>query len=352
MPNSVSNRLPLLLILITLALLITYLMWPHAQEQKEKFQRVISVNTVLVSEIEFKDVVEAIGTARANEQVLITSKYSDLVDDIYFEDGQLVEKNDVLVKLNHQEEAAKVKELQANLEESVAQLNRFQDLLKKKATSKSLVDQQEAKTKAISAQLLSAKTKYNDLTIKAPFSGILGFRQISVGAYIDSGDVITSLDDLSKIKVDFTVPERFITSIAIGQVISARNTAYGELVFQGKVTSISSRVDTETRTLQVRAEIPNQSLKLRAGMLLNVLVERSVDTVLHVPESAVIPVENKHFVYTVVGDEAKKIEVNIGRRQPGIVEILSGINQGEQVVVEGALKLRDGIKVKVLENKA
>ena len=257
MSTAISRRLPLLLLVGVLVALVVYLQWPETVTTKEKQQRVVSVKTVKIAAAEFKDAVEAIGTSRANEQVLITSKYSDLVDYISFKDGDVVKKGDVLLRLNSREEAAKVKELEANLAESVAQLNRFQDLFAKKATSKSLVDQQEAKAKAISAQLLSAKIKLNDFTIKAPFSGVLGFREISLGALIDVGGVITSLDDLSIIKVDFSIPERYLTTVAVGQRIEAINTAYKSQVFIGKVTSLDSRIDPVTRTLKVRAEISN-----------------------------------------------------------------------------------------------
>ncbi len=350
MLKSVLNRLPSLIILGLLLILIAYLQWPDAEVSRQKQHRIITVKTVSVSLAEFKDVVEALGTARANEQVLLTTKYSDMVEAIFFQDGQKVKRGDTLVQLNNQEEAAKVKELEANLEESEVQLNRLQDLLRKHATSDSLVDQQEAKTKAIDAQLLSARIKLNELTIKAPFDGILGFRQISVGAFIVPGDVITSLDDLSRIKVDFTIPERFLTTIAAKQDITATSVAYDKELFHGQITSITPRIDPITRTFKVRAEIANADLKLRPGMLLNVNILRLVDTVLQVPESAVLPIEEKHYVFVIKNGTAIRKAVKVGRRQPGIVEIISGLTQAEQVVIEGTLKLRDGSLVNVLEN--
>jgi len=348
MSAAISRRLPLLLLVGVLIALVVYLQWPEKTTNNEKHQRVVSVKTAIIALAEFKDAVEAVGTSRANEQVLITSKYSDLVDEVSFQDGETVKKGDVLVRLNSREEAAKVKELEANLAESVAQLNRFQGLYKQKATSQSLVDQQEAKTKAIAAQLLSAKIKLADLTIKAPFSGVLGFREISLGALINVGDIITSLDDLSIIKVDFSIPERYLTTVAIGQRIEATNTAYKAKVFFGKVTSIDSRVDSVTRTLKVRAQIPNTDHKLRAGMLLNMQVVRNAEQILQIPESAVIPIEEQHFVFVVEAGTAVKKPLKIGRRYHGFVEVLAGVDAGTQVVIEGALKLRDGTAVNVL----
>lgn len=347
MSSAISRRLPLLLLVGVLIALLVYLQWPEKASTKAKHQRVVSVKTTNITLAEFKDVVEAVGTSRANEQVFITSKYSDLVDEISFQDGASVNKGDILLRLNSDEEAAKVRELEANLAESVAQLNRFQDLYAKKATAKSLVDQQEAKTKAIAAQLLSAKIKLADFTIKAPFSGMLGFREISLGALVNAGDIITSLDDLSIIKVDFSVPERYLTTVSVGQRIEANNTAYQSTVFHGKITSIDSRIDPVTRTIQVRAEIPNMDFKLRAGMLLNLQVVRNVEQVLQVPESAVIPIEDQHFVFVVEDNKAFRKTLTIGRRYHGFVEVIEGIDAGAQVVIEGALKLRDNTSVKV-----
>ena len=351
--NPVMSRLPLFMILFFLVGLVSYIQWPETKQEEQKFKRVISVKTTTAKLAEFKDSIEAIGTARANEQVLITSKYSDFVEKIFFDDGQLVKKGDVLVRLNNQEELAKVSELAANLSESRVQLTRLQELLTSKATSKSLVDQQEAKTKTIAAQLKSARTTLNDMSIKAPFDGVLGFREVSLGAYINAGSVITSLDDLSLIKVDFTLPERFLPTIQVGQSILAVNIAYKNQQFLGKISSIDSRINPVTRTMKVRAEIPNKNLALYPGMLLSIDVVRQLETLLQLPESAIIPIEDKHFVFVVSGKKgqeqtATRRSITIGRRLPGIVEVLDGINQDEWVVTEGALKLRDGINVNVI----
>ncbi|TWX72817.1 efflux RND transporter periplasmic adaptor subunit [Colwellia sp. C1TZA3] len=352
MSTAIGRRLPLLLLVGMLIALVVYLQWPEQTTNKEKYQRVVSVKTAKIESVDFSDSVEAIGTSRANEQVYITSKYSDVVVEVLFQDGDTVKKDDILVRLNSQEEAAKVKELQANLAESVAQLNRFQGLYKLKATAKSLVDQQEAKTKAISAQLLSARIKLAELTITAPFSGVLGFREISLGALINVGDIITSLDDLSIIKVDFSIPERYLTTVAIGQRIEASNIAYKDKVFIGKVTSIDSRIDSVTRTLKVRAKINNANNQLRAGMLLNLQVIRKVEQILQIPESAIIPIEDQHFVFVVEADKAIKKALDIGRRYRGFVEVTGGLEAGTEVVIEGALKLRDGTSVKAIGNKS
>ena len=347
-PQSISSRLPLLFILAVLVGLVTYLQWPEAEKEKSKYKRVVAVKMTPVVLAEFIESVEAVGTARANEQVMITSKYSDLVEDVFFEDGQKVKKGAVLVKLNNEQELAKVNELEANLSESKAHLKRLSELLASRATSKSLVEQQEAKTKAVEAQLVSAKARLNDLTIRAPFSGVLGFREVSKGAYIDAGNTITSLDDLSVIKVDFHLPERLLTHLHVGQQISAQNTAYKAKKFIGKITAIDSRIDSSTRSIKVRANISNKAQKLHPGMLLNISVLLQKENILQLPESSIIPIENTHYVFTEKDGKAIRKAINIGRRHPGVVEVISGLIEGEQVVVEGALKLRDGSAVSVI----
>lgn len=349
MSTSIKSRLPFYILLLALVVLVAYLNWPQESVQKKRHQRVVAVKVATVKQDEFKDVIEALGNVRANEQVLITSQYADVVEEVTFTDGQIVKKGDTLVKFNDQEEYARVKELEANLAESVAQLNRYQGLLSKKATSKSQVDEQEAKTKAITAQLLSAKSKLSALTIHAPFDGVLGFREISVGSYVKSGDVITSLDDLSIVKVDFSVPERFFTTIKVGQTVNAANTAYGDESFVGRISSVDPRIDNITRMVKVRAEVPNNEFKLRPGMLLTIEVERKIDNVMQIPESSIIPIEDKHYVFVIADNVAQRKEIQVGRRKPGIAEVLGGLHVDDFVVTEGALKLREGSQVNVLE---
>jgi membrane fusion protein (multidrug efflux system) len=348
----ITNRLPLFILVAILVALIIYLQWPEAKQEESKFKRVVAVKMVPVVLAEFIESVEAVGTARANEQVIITSKYSDLVDEIYFDDGQKVKKDAVLVKLNNQEELAKVNELNANLSESQAHLTRLTELLSSKAISKSLVEQQEAKTKAIEAQLVSANGKLNDLIIRAPFAGVLGFREVSKGAYIDAGDIITSLDDLNSIKVDFHLPERLLTHIHVGQQVTAFNSAYQDNEFIGKIIALDSRIDSSTRNIKVRASINNKAFKLRPGMLLNISVLLQVENILQLPESSIIPIENNHYVFVVKEDKAVRKAIKIGRRHPGVVEVISGLVVGEKVVVEGALKLRDGSAVSISGQEA
>lgn len=346
MESSKKSRLPLLFLSVCLIALLIVINWPKEKANNNYRARTVSVKTTPAVVADFTDEVEALGTAKANESVIITAQYSDIVESIHFSDGDKIKKGDILVELVKFEEVAKVKELEANLLESTAKLNRFKELLAKNVSSVSERDDQRAKTNALQARLNNAQAILNNLTIRAPFDGQLGFREVSVGASIRNGDTITSLDDIETIKVDFAIPERFFPTLHIGQTIAASNIAYPDELFSGKVTSISSRVDPTTRTIVIRAEIPNQSAKLRPGMLMAISIVRDVSKVLQLPESGIIPFEDRHFVFVVEDNIAKRKYVEVGRRKPGVVEIISGLRSGEEVVVEGALKLRDGASVK------
>ncbi|TKB47501.1 efflux RND transporter periplasmic adaptor subunit [Thalassotalea mangrovi] len=350
MENKSVSRLPLILLAVVLTALIVYLQWPENVAEEQRRARQVSVKTTPVIKAEFSDEFEALGTAKANEQVMITAQYSDIVESIHFEDGDRVNKGDVLVQLENTEELAKVNELQSNLEEAEAQLKRYNNLLERNVGSVSQRDQQLAKVQSIRAQLKSAHAVLNNLTIRAPFSGQLGFRQVSVGALVTNGDRITSLDDLDSIKVDFAIPERFLPTVSVGQSIKASNVAYPEEYFSGTVTGISSRVDSLTRTIQIRAQLPNLERKLRPGMLMGITIKRKVVEIMQLPESAVIPFEDSHFVFVAENGVAKRKPVVIGRRKPGIVEIVSGLELSEEVVIEGALKLRDGAQLKIVND--
>ncbi|WNC69495.1 efflux RND transporter periplasmic adaptor subunit [Thalassotalea nanhaiensis] len=355
MESEKTSRLPLIILSGLLIALLGYLYLPEENVSQSQSARVVSVKTTPVVLAEFSDEFEALGTTKANEDVIIAAQYSDIIESIHFDDGDTVKKGDILVELFKKEEQAKIKELQANLDQASAQLQRYKDLLKQSAASIAQRDEQKAKVQSFRAQLLSAQATLNNLTIRAPFDGQLGFRQVSVGALINDGSTITTLDDISIIKLDFAIPERFITTVNIGQAIAATNVAYPGVKFIGKVTSISPRVDAVTRTIQIRAEIDNSNMQLRPGMLMSIILERNVAQVLQIPESAVIPFEDKHFVFVVQNDTAKRVDISVGRRKPGIVEVSSGIKEGTKVVIEGALKLRDGAKVKaessILETK-
>ena len=290
----------------------------------------------------------ALGTAHANEAVEVTSKTSNVVVALRFRDGQAVQRGQVLVELDSAQARADLAAAQAALTESTSQLERGRELLPTQALSKSQFDQIVATQQANEARVAAARAKLEDTVIRAPFNGRVGLRRVSVGSLINPGTVITTLDDSSLIKVDFAVPEASLSQLRADLPLTATSTAWPGRSFAGRITSIDSRIDPVSRSVVARAEVPNPEALLKPGMFLNVEIVRDQRNSLVVPEEALVPEQNRQFVYVVDGGVAHKREVRIGARNPGSVEILSGLTLGERVIVEGTVKVRPGGAVRDL----
>ncbi|RMF08667.1 MAG: efflux RND transporter periplasmic adaptor subunit [Alphaproteobacteria bacterium] len=305
-----------------------------------------------VRPVDFADRIQAIGTAKANESVEITAKVTDTVRRVNFEDGMEVEAGQVLVELTRAEELALLEEAKATLAEAEQQHRRIADLVSRGSASRARLDEQTRIRDAARARVDALEARLADRLIRAPFSGILGFRQVSPGTLISPGTVITTLDDVDPIKLDFAVPEGFLSSLKPGLEIEARAAAYGDRVFSGVVQTIESRVDPATRAVTVRAIIANPERLLRPGMLLTVDVIRNRQRLLAVPEEALIPIQSRQYVYVVRDDgTAERVAVELGRRRPGVVEVRAGLKEGDRVVVEGAIRLTPGAIVRILQER-
>lgn len=296
--------------------------------------------------------IEALGNARANESVDISSKTSNIVTAVRFRDGENVRARQVLVQLDDATARADVAAAQAAVTESESQYNRSRELLSTQALSKSSFDQLEATLKANRARLQAATARLEDTVVRAPFSGRVGLRRVSVGTLISPGDVITTLDDASVIKLDFSVPETYVSTLREGLAVRATAPAYPGRTFIGKVASIDSRVDINTRSVIVRALLSNADGALKAGMFLNVSLAKDERETLVIPEEALTPEAEKQYVFVVADGKALRREVRIGGRSPGSVEILAGLEAGERVIVEGTQKVRDGVAVTAIDRLA
>ncbi len=292
------------------------------------------------------DVVEALGTAQANESVTLTAKVTDTVRRVNFEDGDYVEAGAVLIELTNQEEEALLAEARANLDDAESQLRRLQDLSGRGLTSASELDVARSRAGASQARLNSIVARLRDRLILAPFSGRLGFRQVSPGTLLSPNTTITSIDDISVIKLDFTVPETFVGVMTPGARIVAKSVSFPDREFEGTVRTVGSRVDPVTRAITVRAHIDNEDRALHPGMLLTVEVVTAERTVLVVPEGSVFQVQNRAYVYRVDGDTVHQQQIDVGGRRFGVVEVLAGLQDGDMIVIEGIIKLREGARVR------
>lgn len=289
--------------------------------------------------------IEAVGTARAKESVDVTSKATNTVVAIRFQEGDLVRKGEVLVELDSAEARADLEEAEAALAESENQFKRSQDLFAQQALSVSQLEQIEAMLKANRARVSAARARLNDTVIRASFDGRTGFRRVSVGSLVNPGTVITTLDDTSIIHLDFTVPETYFYVLSRGLEVSARTAGLPDHQFEGTVSNIGSRVDPVTRSMVVRAEIPNEDGLLRPGMFMTVTLHGKPEPTLLIPEAAIVPEQGKTFVFVVRDGVVERREVRTGKRRPGEVEIVEGLRENEHVVVEGTQNVRDGTRV-------
>lgn len=311
------------------------------------------VVTAIVAQRAMASDIEAVGTANARESVDVSTKTSNRVTAIRFDEGQRVRRGDVLVELDDAEARASVAEAEAARNDSERQLRRGRELAAKQALPASQLDALEAKLQSDRARVAAARARLADTVIRASFDGRVGFRRISVGSMVNAGTVITTLDDASVIKLDFTLPESLIFLVEPGQPVRATTIGLPGVVFEGKVAELDSRVDVATRSITVRALLPNADGRLRPGMYMTVMLRGKRVPTLLVPEGAIVPEQGRMYVFRVHsrdaaggrGAVAERREVRIGRRQPGEVEILAGLQAGDRVVVEGTQNVRDGAPV-------
>jgi membrane fusion protein (multidrug efflux system) len=306
----------------------------------------VLVETAVLARSPVEDTVDALGTLYGNESVTITAKVAEQVARVHFEDGELVEAGDVLVELDNSEQLAQRREAEANLREAELQLQRLSRLGSDISTV-AQIDVAETRVKASRARLAAIEARIEDYLIRAPFDGALGFRRVSPGALVTPGTVIAELDDISRLKLDFTVPEVHLARVDIGDSLQGTSVAWPDRVFSGRVVSLGSRVDPITRTFTVRGLIDNMEGRLRPGMLINVRLVVEQRPALVLPEQALIQRGGHSSVYRLQDDgTVERVNVSIGKRVAGGIEILSGLEPGQRVVVNGLINLRPGVAVR------
>jgi membrane fusion protein (multidrug efflux system) len=338
-----------------MALFVTYLFFQNQSPEEDiKIEATaVIVKTQTVTQSVLARHVSSLGTALANESVQIVSNASDYLTELHINEGKRIEKGQLIAQLNDVEERARVAELSASLVDQKRQLERVRNLARTQATAQSLLDEQQTKVNTTQAQLDAVKARLNEMTIRAPFSGVLGLRQVSEGAYLTAGTVLTTLDDLSQIRLEFSVAEYYLALLKPAMTVHASSVAYPDKVFSGQIKAIDTRLDPVTRSVKVHALVPNDQLELRPGMLLNVKVTLDEVQAMQISEKAIVPLQNKHYVFLLQPDNSViQTEVQLGQRLPGQVEIVSGLKTGDEVVIEGTTKIRSGSIVTPAVTKA
>lgn len=295
------------------------------------------------------DEVTAVGSLLSDESVMIRPEIDGRIDSLNFQEGQPVSRGQRLVTIDASEYQAQLAAVTAELRTEKQRYTRAQELYQQKFITKEALDVQAGAVDRLEARVQEVQARVDKTVIRAPFAGVVGLRKVSPGAYVKAGDDIVSLGNSYTIKVDFRIPEVYLSKIRRDQPITVRVDAYPNQEFHGEVYAIQPSVDTETRTVLMRARIPNKSLKLKPGLFARVaLTTETRRNAISVPEEALWPQGTDNFVFKVVDGKVALTKVELGNRRPGEVEIIQGLAAGDVVVTEGQIKLRDGAPVMVM----
>ncbi len=310
-----------------------------------------AVTPAVVSARSFTDRLAVLGVAKGRQSVTLSSNTAELVTGVRFRDGQAVAKGQVLVELKAREQDAGVAQAEATLELARTTYARWKKLGDEGWASKASVDQYKAALTQAQATLAQAKSRQADRAIRAPFAGVIGLSDIAPGALINPGTPIASLDDVAVIRVDFDIPDRFISTLKPGQVLVATTDAYPNQEFRGAVAQLDTRVNEQTRALRARAEFPNPGGRLRPGMLMKVAIDQGVRQALAVPEAAVQFSSDQAFVYVIANINGRTVAqqrtVLAGVDEGGFIEIKDGLRPGEMVVGDGMNRVQPNQPVKL-----
>lgn len=295
------------------------------------------------------DEVTAVGSLLAEESVIIRPEIAGRIVGLHFQEGQAVSAGQRLVTIDSSEFEAQLAAVEADLRTEQQRFDRAQELFQQKFISKEALDVQRGAVERLKARVDEARARVAKTVIRAPFSGVVGLREISPGAYVEAGDNIVRLENVASIKADFRIPEVFLSKVRTNQEVAVRLDAFPGEDFRGRVYAIQPVVDEQTRTVLMRARIPNKGLKLKPGMFVRVVVTMGTrPNAITVPEQALWPQGQDNFVFRVVDGKAALTKVELGNREPGRVEIASGLSPTDVVVIEGQIKLRDGAPVTVM----
>jgi membrane fusion protein (multidrug efflux system) len=293
----------------------------------------------------------AVGSLRSNESVILRPEVAGRIADIGFEEGERVTKGQPLVVLDDSMHRAEVEEVEASLELSRTNHERAIDLLQRGAGTTKARDEALAKLRADEAALQLAKARLDKTVISAPFDGVVGLREVSVGDFVNVGQDMVNLEQIDPLKADFRVAEVYLGAVRPGQRIELGADAFPGETFTGEVYAIDPLIDESGRSIVLRARLPNRDDRLRPGLFVRVtLVLNERNDAIQVPEQALVPQGQDQFVFRVVDGKAALTKVEVGIRRDGMVEITAGLGPEDEVVTAGQLKIRDGAPVKPLSD--
>lgn len=313
----------------------------------------IPVNMMKASATPVSSTVNAVGALIAEDSVVVRPEIDGRIDKLLFKEGQPVKKGAVLVVLDSAEPRARLAAAQADLKLAESRYRRSEELVAQNFISRQALDEARANLDILRARLRQEQVALDKTVIRAPFAALAGLRQVSPGAYVNKGDDIVRLDALGNLKLEVPVPEIYLPLVRIGLPVTLTIDALPGQTFSGKVHAIDPVVDPVSRNVRVRARIANPAGVLKPGMFARATADLGGKTsAILLPEQAIVPRPDGSYVFLAVGGKADLRKVTLGKREPGRVEIVSGVAAGDTVILDGQIKLRPGVPVVTLEQAA
>jgi membrane fusion protein (multidrug efflux system) len=308
----------------------------------------VTVEAVKVARASLPQTITAVGSLRSDESITLRPEVAGRISAIGFQEGQPVRKGDLLVRLDPAINDAEVLQAKANLTLAKTKYDRAVDLAKSNFISGQARDEAENNLKVAQAALTLAEARLNKTEIRAPFSGIIGLRSVSIGDYVKEGADMVNLEAIDPLKVDFRVPEMYLAQVKVGQPLSIALDAAPGKTYEGRVFAVNPLLDAAGRAVVIRAQVRNADTSLRPGMFARVkLVTKDVQDAMVVPEQALVPQGDEQYVFKIVDGKAIRSKVEVGQRRDGKAEVVAGVGPDDVIVTAGQLKLRDGVPVKV-----
>jgi len=345
-----ASSSPTLLGLTTAAALLLGSVYAQAQAESP-----IAVIAATVSPSTWQDPVEALGTLRADESVTLSSTLTGTISAFNFEDGDHVDAGQWLVQLDDDQVQAELRAAQALLGQRQSALNRAQQLQDRKLGVRATLEDNAALVQQSEAEIDAIRAKLANHRLQAPFAGTVGLRNISIGALVTPGTDLVTLDKLDTMKLDFTVPATLLSVLHPDLTLSATTPSYPDEVFRAKVATLGTRIDPISRSLVVRADLPNPDGRLLPGMLMEVKLNQPARQALTIPESALVPDGERQTVWLIKAGQPARVtrrEVITGERREGEVEIVDGLDSGQRIVTHGTLKVREDDPVELIATDA
>ncbi|MCP2517925.1 efflux RND transporter periplasmic adaptor subunit [Achromobacter mucicolens] len=308
------------------------------------------VAVAAVQEVPFARGLSAVGSLRSDESVVLRPEVAGRIQAIDFKEGQPVKQGQLLIRLDDSVPRAELAQARANLTLAQSHYRRAVELQGKGFVSQQARDESASTLKVQEAAVALAQARLDKMTITAPFAGIVGLRSVSVGDYVNQGQDLAPLEAIDPLKVDFRVPEMYLSKVRVGQQLTLRLDALPGQERRGLVYAVSPLVDAGGRSILLRATVANQDGVLRPGMFARVQLLFNEDKALVAPEAALSPSGETQYVYRVENGVAHRREVTIGERREGRVEILTGVALNDMLVVSGLQRVTDGARVTIVGN--